>query len=109
MPNQPNEINISDRLLYNKVDHYPVDNGLEGVITVKIDFPSTKDFFNFVTSKAGEWQGTGKEANWVGNLIYRFDDKIRQDKSINITSLSYKDSVFDERSVVVLIARYIQE
>lgn len=100
---------LENRILYEKVDTLPGPNNekVEGVFTFKMDFPSTKEFFDFV-NKFGKWEGSGRERNWVGGMIFAKDSNIFKDREIVLDSIVYKDSMYDDRSVVVVIVRYHQ-
>lgn len=95
---------LNSHILYNKVDH--VANN-EIVLTVKIDLPSVNDFKRLV-GQGGEWYNTDKELEWLTSLIRNFDSNLDSSKPINLINKTYKDSIFNDKSVVVVIVRYKQ-
>lgn len=101
---------LDSRVLYEKFDTRPGPNNesIEGVYTFKLDYTSTEEFFKFV-DQHGKWQGSGRERTWIGNKIFAKDDNIYKDREILLDYVTYKDSMFDDRSVVVVIAKYHQD
>lgn len=101
---------LEGRILYEDFDtkKNPSTGQIEGTYTFKLDFGGVKDFLGFV-SKLGKWEGSGRERNFVGGLIFAGDKNIYKNKEILIDFINYKDSMFDGRPVVVGIAKYRQE
>ena len=79
----------------------------EGNMVLKLDFESVDAFMQFA-GQGREWQGSKREQDWIGDQIYSRDRNIRIDEPLTLNSIQYKDSVFDERPVVVVIVSYKQ-
>lgn len=102
MPLKDLDEELNSHIVYNKVDH--IANN-ESILTVKIDISSVKDFTKLV-GQGGEWSNTNKELEWLTSLIRNYDDKLDPSKAITLISKTYKESVFNDRGVVVIIVRY---
>lgn len=90
---------LSDRTLYYKVDSVPVSpNKPEKLLTLKLNLPNVEDFKRFVGPNWAQY-----EPDWAGQQVIYYDKNIG---GFKVTSVSYKDSLFDDKPVVVVLIKY---
>ena len=95
---------LNSHIIDSKVDDIA---GYEKILTVKIDMPSVNDFKKLV-GQGGEWYNTDKELEWLTSLIRNFDSKMDSSKPINLINKAYRETVFNNHSVVMIVVRYRQ-
>lgn len=96
---------LDGRIVYQKTES--LDDSVETgdkILTLKLDFPSVDEFKKFVNN-GSDWSKDGRENEWLGKQILKVDSSLH-DKGFVMQSVTYKDSIFDERPVVVIITRY---
>lgn len=88
---------LEDAIVYNRVDNNGHDNDL--VVKLAIDLPT----FNKLTRNAAEI-----DSSWLSSLIAKFDSTYDPSKALTLISRTIKDSVYDSKSVTIVMVKYKQ-
>lgn len=97
---------LEEHIIYSRAESSFPNSALEGTMSLKLNFPSVSELLRFA---GDDWTGSQKEQKWIGDQIYRSDSNVDKTKPILLKHLRYKDSIFDDNPVVVIVAKYIQE
>ncbi len=106
MPNQGRDFDSELKNRLRKVDIDDIPNSTERVLTLTLDFPSINEFKRFV-DQGQQWSGSPMETNWLTDQIHSYDTTIVPYKNVPVPKTrTYKETVFDERGMIVIIVRY---